>query len=319
MRISIKQLLQMNERRLIQLVLGGIILSSVASLLLNSMTTAHLGRSVLDWLSRWMLDMSTDLISGGVVMTFIHFALKNDTAPPVIEGVVAPQETTYFIEAKQVMPVHSQPEPIITPPVESPPTEDRFHQTLTDLQTASTPNIREALFTKLREDGYNFEGITLVDMDLQGIDLRGVNLQKANLTKTKLRSARLNGANLRDTQLYMAQLIEADLQGADLSGANLDRTYLSGANFQAAKLVRARIHTSLWRVNLQQANLEGADLSGAELFRTNLKGANLIGVQLNNTKINTDTILPDGTLWTPSDDITRFTDPNHAHFWRAAL
>ena len=76
---------------------------------------------------------------------------------------------------------------------------------------------------------------------------------------------------------------EGILKGADLSLANLART------------------------NLEKANLEGTNLSFATLINANLKDA----------RFSIQTILPDGSRWTPKTDMRRFTDPRHIDFWYA--
>lgn len=112
---------------------------------------------------------------------------------------------------------------------------------------------------------------------------------------------------LTDGSCEKASLPDANLDGADLSNARL-----SGVNLE--------------RANLDGANLSGADLSNANLKQSNLDGANLRGTNLTSTDLSEarittlasfdkKTILPDGNLWTPETDISRFTDANHPIFW----
>ena len=55
------------------------------------------------------------------------------------------------------------------------------------------------------------------------------------------------------------------------------------------------------------SNLRGADLTSA-----NLKNA-----QLTEAHFDEQTILPDGTRWSRTLDLRRYTDPTHAQFWRS--
>jgi len=87
--------------------------------------------------------------------------------------------------------------------------------------------------------------------------------------------------------LYEAELIDSEKTVINLGGANLAWANLAWAN-------------------LVGANLVGAYLRGAYLERAWLKGAQL----------SEDSILPDGTKWTPDTDIARFTDPDHPDFWK---
>ena len=132
----------------------------------------------------------------------------------------------------------------------------------------------------------------LYDGSLQGAPLAMANLQRANLDEANLQGASLSGARLQG-----AYLARANLQGAVLLGANLQGASLSGARLQGAYLN--------W-VNLQGAYLVEANLQGAFLLQANLQGA----------EFDEDTIVPDGTKWTPGTDMARFTHPDHPDFWR---
>lgn len=118
---------------------------------------------------------------------------------------------------------------------------------------------------------------------------------------------------LRDGTLKGARLTYANLQGAGPSGANLEGVSLSQANLQGINLVDANLQgADLANSNLQGANLWEANLRGAVLYDANLQGANL-----GNAKFSKETMLPDLTRWTYGVDISRFTTPDHAEFWRS--
>ena len=89
---------------------------------------------------------------------------------------------------------------------------------------------------------------------------------------------------------------------------NLQEADLRGANLQEA---------ILWLANLQEANLRVANLQEANLWGTNLWGANLQGADLGGATFDENTMLPDGTKWTPGTDMARFTDSGHPDFWRS--
>ena len=140
------------------------------------------------------------------------------------------------------------------------------------------------------------------DGSLQGAFLPGANLPGVNLD-----GADLEGANLRNAYMPMASLRRAKLQRVILTGANLQKTNLAWAKLQEAILGEA---------NLQEANLSRADLQGAGLVGANLRGVNLLRANLDGALAHENTILPDGTKWTPDTDTARFTDPKHPDFWR---
>lgn len=128
---------------------------------------------------------------------------------------------------------------------------------------------------------------------LRGEDLQGANLQDSALDFADLRHAILVQANLRNVMLRGAHLEGADTRFADLRNANL------------------------WGAFLQEAHLADANLKGANLHDTILKGADLLYANLEDAKFTQNTILPDGNHWSPDTDLTRFTNPYHADFWRA--
>jgi hypothetical protein len=123
----------------------------------------------------------------------------------------------------------------------------------------------------------------------------------------------LKGEFLPKMQWSGVSLMWANLEGVKLWLAHLENAMLWGVNLKDASLWAADLQgTSLWYANLQNADLRATLLEGASLFEVNLQGADLEEAQF-----GPDTILPDNTPWTPSTDLTRFTDPNHPNFWRS--
>ena len=80
---------------------------------------------------------------------------------------------------------------------------------------------------------------------------------------------------------------------ADLRGTNLTLATLDGANL---------IHAEL-----QNACLSYSRLQFASVFGANLLGADLQGAMLTNAQFDENTILPDGSKWTPESDLNYFT------------
>lgn len=129
---------------------------------------------------------------------------------------------------------------------------------------------------------------TVGNQCLAGMDLSGMNLQDYDMRGRDLSLANLWGAELSNTvfvnsDLTGAELCEADMSGADLSNADLQNCNLIGANLQEACLENANLRSA----NLTVATLSKADLTGARFDKF--------------------TILPDGNMWSPESDLSRFT------------
>jgi uncharacterized protein YjbI with pentapeptide repeats len=153
-----------------------------------------------------------------------------------------------------------------------------------------------------------FKGIDLSHAQLHlgtfaQVDMENAVLDHADLRKSYFYKTNLRGASLQHCKLRSANMGDVFLQGADLSHADLSHAHLPVANLHQARLIKA----NLQEVNLWQARLPGADLTGA-----NLRGANIAGLAC-----DAETVLPDGSHWHESTDLTRFTDPNHPNFWQA--
>jgi uncharacterized protein YjbI with pentapeptide repeats len=116
-------------------------------------------------------------------------------------------------------------------------------------------------------------------------------LHDGSLQRANLWGANLPGANLEKADLQEAILVKAILEEACLDKANLQGAHLNEANLQGTAL--------------QGANLAGADLQGAILLKANLQGTGFDG----------NTILPDGTNWTPDTDINRLTSRKLRFEW----
>ena len=129
------------------------------------------------------------------------------------------------------------------------------------------------------------------EIDLQGGSLKGANLQGADLSEADLGGADLN---------------EADLRGANAQRANLHRANLARADLHYALLNEANLREA----DLREANLQWVDLGDADLQDAQLEGANVKYARLDGAT------LPDGSRWSVSIDMRRFTDPTYRDFWR---
>jgi uncharacterized protein YjbI with pentapeptide repeats len=134
---------------------------------------------------------------------------------------------------------------------------------------------------------------------LRGKVFTKANLQGVDLTRADLQGSKLNWANLKE-----ADLTYANLQGADLGGTHFEK-----ASDDAARAA------TFWDANLRDAILRQATLFGVNFGRADLRGAKLndakltFATDLENAKCDENTILPDGSKWTPDTDWVKFTAP----------
>ncbi|MBZ0303190.1 MAG: pentapeptide repeat-containing protein [Anaerolineae bacterium] len=206
-------------------------------------------------------------------------------------------------------------------------------------------NLQHARLTNV-----NLRNAVLTLADLSYAHLSGVELAGALMSGTMLEHVELADVDFSHTRLY-----HISLRGSKLSYLNLSGKEFQGSIFQDARLNRINFshsqfdgwqasdfrHANLWEVdfsnadltrtlfrkaellevNYENANLCEADFRDAALSVINLKSANLVNASLEGVTrfkhiyCSEETILPDHTNWSPSTDMTRFTDPNHLDFW----
>jgi len=182
-----------------------------------------------------------------------------------------------------------------------------YVNSLSEINQLVDAALQDCLEAAIRDDA-NLTEADLSNANLAQAILRGADLQESLIAGANLQGAKLSGANLQGANLH-----SINLKGAQLTDANLQDTWLNDANLQGANLSGANLQNAWLSVCIcgePPANLQAANLSGA-----NLSGANLEGTTLTDALLDENTILPDGTNWTPDTDIARFTDPMHPEFW----
>lgn len=168
------------------------------------------------------------------------------------------------------------------------------HNLLEDLKSSSVAPAVNAL-ERLRREGW-LDGNSLIDKDLKRANWEGAYIGGLNFENADMRDINLKNTTAFDGQQHQPIIFKK----AYLWGANLQKARLCEANLQQAKL---------WGANLQQADLEGANLQQADLG-----GANLTDINWDANQAEYSFILPDGTEWTPDEDMGRFTDKNHPEY-----
>ncbi len=157
--------------------------------------------------------------------------------------------------------------------------------------------------TKALLKGANLRNTNLRGQNLSSADLSSANLGYADLRETTLVNMNLSGANLASTKLE-----EAFANQSDLSRTLIHRAKMQNATFKYSNFTLAHLQlTNLTGTNLTGSNFTSANLCNTRLCGANLTGANLTDAFLGYTVIyDENTILPDGTHWSPERDLAEF-------------
>jgi pentapeptide repeat protein len=151
--------------------------------------------------------------------------------------------------------------------------------------------------------------------------LQCAHLERANLCGAALAMADLERAVLRYADLSRAYLGDTNLRGADMEEVVLHRANLRNVILREANLTRADLRgayapaAQLHGANLGYANLQECNFWQAALFGVNLQGADMVKAIFYETAFDSSTVLPDGTSWSSTTDLRRFTDPASPNFW----
>ncbi|MBN1935169.1 MAG: pentapeptide repeat-containing protein [Anaerolineae bacterium] len=101
-------------------------------------------------------------------------------------------------------------------------------------------------------------------------------------------------------------LRDQDFRAVHWNGVELDGADLHGASFENASLDTAKLQRALLqRVNFRGAHLYRADMRYADLRGADFRGAMWNGIQIEHAQFDPDTILPDGTNYTPGTDLDK--------------
>lgn len=171
-------------------------------------------------------------------------------------------------------------------------------------------------------------GANLSGADLHDIDLSDVNLERAQLGSADLHGVNFSGANLRRVEMFNVQMRGAVLMGANLTDANLFSSKMKRSTFRRAEMARADmsytvlessdfVDANLQDTKMLSAMLRGVDFSRAQLGGANFTNADIMNADFSGATFSEATVLPDGTAWSSTDDIARFTDSTHPLFWRS--
>ncbi|RMF78888.1 MAG: pentapeptide repeat-containing protein [Chloroflexi bacterium] len=269
------------------------------------------------WAADWLKGFSTEMIT--VILTTLAFTL--------LVGAIQDRENQQALRDQLILQMGS---------------DERFFSAEAVRQLRAKSWLTDGSLETAQLQGANLSNVDLSNAILNRADLSSVILDGAILDNASLTGANLSGArfNISDrgqpTRLFNTDLRFADLTGADLRGARFNDAQLEGANLRGIRLDSrdfpetfrglnlARVDLS--NVNLVDMDLTGTVLRGADLEEANLGGVNFVGADLREANMksanlldsdyNPDTILPDGTNWTPETDMRRFTDPDHPDFWQ---
>lgn len=113
-----------------------------------------------------------------------------------------------------------------------------------------------------------------------------------------LRGFNLHDANWRNIRVYDANLCGADLSKAALIDVRAYRASFKNTNLQFSTMIRGRF--------------DGCDFRGADL-----REGCLFNATFSEAIFDENTLLPDGSKWTLSEDLSRFTNIDHPGLWRS--
>ena len=202
----------------------------------------------------------------------------------------------------------------------------------TDLQGAdfSAANLKNAnLFDAWLQDA-NFFCADLSGADLGHTKLKGALFWRTNLIGANLRDAKLDGAIIFDCSIDETTRLPSDANVVwTRAGINWGKTGVKSEFCNDGPKISSFHNANLRSADLVGFQLQNVDLCGADLRGAKLNGADLTGARLcdefgfaiidGTTVFSEDTILPDGSFWTPETDMRKFTvwDPDsQSHpFW----
>jgi uncharacterized protein YjbI with pentapeptide repeats len=148
----------------------------------------------------------------------------------------------------------------------------------------------------------NLEGADVSRADFRRATLEAVILDKADMSNVNMEGSIWLFVSAKGTGFYGANLPSIDFSSSSLIGAFFDRAVLTNADLHGVNLTDAHlVEADLSRADLQNAILENADLELADLSGANLRNAKVTIEQLHHVTITHETIMPDGSLFNPSD------------------
>ncbi len=201
--------------------------------------------------------------------------------------------------------------------------------------TSSVNNVAKNAIDELRKRNWLGTYVTLMGGGyrhsllacLRGVrfsksDLRDAYLETTDLRKTRFSKCNLSGANLITVRWQNSLISKSNLSNSHLIRANLKDARFSICNFQHSLFTAASAqNASFWggdftgadlsRSNFANANLRRTKLNGVQLIRTNLTAvdlhkADLTDALIQDTDFDTNTILPDGSNWSPERNLAEF-------------
>lgn len=180
-------------------------------------------------------------------------------------------------------------------------------------------------------------GADFTEANLENSSFKGANLENAVLDKAIVFKVDFEGANLENCHMvnattkygilsviedgYVEKFGITASYNVNLSQACLDTSTLNSSVLEKATLERASLlGAHLYKTSLKNAYMVGAELAFANLRETDLRGANLTdsllaGVyNIDTARFDNTTIMPDGSNWSNTVDIEKFTNPAHRDF-----
>jgi uncharacterized protein YjbI with pentapeptide repeats len=189
--------------------------------------------------------------------------------------------------------------------------QEKYNESLAPLKAAGTDESRHLYktaliqlkkFTELKDEGLDFSGIDVKELDLSNTQLEGANFSNAKIRYLILHNTNLNKANFSNAQIDMdanntqlnganfshakiggdiekSSFKEADFSSSDWAFGHIKDTNFIAANFSNAKMT---IYQEITNSDMSKANFEGAyvqRLTGVKIEGANLNHINIHGLR----------------------------------------
>lgn len=118
---------------------------------------------------------------------------------------------------------------------------------------------------------------------------------------------------VKDGSLRKQFFTYANLENVILLAADFSHSTIIESTFKNAELEDTTFHGCRFEYcNFENIEFAHINMSDSELIGCFFRNANMSNIHPLNWK---NTILPDGTIWTPDTDMEKFTNPEHPNFY----
>ncbi|MEO1286856.1 MAG: pentapeptide repeat-containing protein [Chloroflexota bacterium] len=151
----------------------------------------------------------------------------------------------------------------------------------------------------------NFSHSDIFNCTFVGCILSLSHINKTSVFKSNFSNIMAMGGNFSHSEFHQCQFDA--MTGITI---NFSHCRLLATSFKHAELVSSDLSYS----DCSGSLFSTTNLSGSNLTASILRGCDLESTKLDNVVYSENSVLPDGTRWTPDTDLAKFTDRNHPNF-----